>query len=312
MNGFGVTPTFAAVAGAPAPLTYAFVLGLVAAVNPCGFPLLPAFLALFAGDGTEGNALSRTARGLLAGACVSTGFVLVFGILGLLVESGVRLVVGWVPWAMIPLATAMTALGVLTTLGHEVRLRAPQVRVIGNRRVVRMVGFGVAYAVGSLTCALPVFLAGVAGSFTRLGFLSGASTFVAYALGMGLLLTSASLIVAHAGARALRSVRRLSRFVPRVAGAVLIIVGLYLLLYWVSDLVASSATPVPVEVVETVQSALSGWLASSYRGVGVVLGLVVVTAFVVAAISVRRSGDAVHSGGDPRVSNEREENPAGA
>ncbi len=30
-------------------ILFAFTLGLVAAVNPCGFPMLPAYLALFVG-----------------------------------------------------------------------------------------------------------------------------------------------------------------------------------------------------------------------------------------------------------------------
>lgn len=282
--------TPAIVSSAPAPLAYAFTLGLVAAVNPCGFPLLPAYLAIFAGVEGDASPVRRTMRGLVAGASVSIGFILVFGVLGLLVEGGISLVVGWVPWVMIPLAVAMTVVGVLTALGRQVQVRLPALRGSGrSRHVVGMAGFGVAYAVASLSCALPVFLAGVAGSFGRLGFLAGTATFVAYALGMGLLLVALSLVVAHLGISGLRRIRPVTRFVPRVTGVVLTLVGLYLCLYWVSDLVDPAATLAPVRIVEDVQSSLSSWLAGSSRLIGLVLGVaVVVVLMLLAAVSSRR------------------------
>jgi cytochrome c biogenesis protein CcdA len=39
--------------GTKAPLGYAFVAGMVASVNPCGFVLLPAYLSYYLGDGPE-------------------------------------------------------------------------------------------------------------------------------------------------------------------------------------------------------------------------------------------------------------------
>jgi uncharacterized membrane protein len=110
-------------------------------------------------------------------------------------------------------------------------------------------------------------------------------TFIAYALGMGLLLMVASLVVAHAGTSALRRALPFSRFVPRVAGAVLALVGAYLVLYWVTDLAAPLAVPPPVRVVEQAQSALSNWLASSPRLIGAILGAVVVVALVLLALA---------------------------
>ena len=308
-----MTDPLAAVGSVPAPLTYAFTLGLVGAVNPCGFPLLPAYLALFAGGAADDPPLRRTMRGLAAGGLVTVGFVFVFGVLGLLVESGLRLVVGWVPWVMIVLAVAMTVLGLRSAFGRQVYLGTPRLKGTDSGRALGMVGFGVAYAVGSLSCALPVFLAGVAGSFTRLGLFLGASSFVAYALGMGLLLVVLSLVVAHAGAPALRRIRPLTRFVPRVAGVVLSLVGVYLMIYWVSALVAPSATPAPVQAVENFQSLVSGWLSHSSRAIGVVLGIVVVSVVILVAAAGRH---AVAEGavpgetaprGDPMTAEQKEE-----
>lgn len=281
-----------------AVLAYAFTLGLVAAVNPCGFPLLPAYLVAFAGEPRGGAGWAKqTERGLLAGACVTAGFVLVFGALGLVVESGARLVLGWVPWVMLPLAAAMTVAGLLALLGRQVRLHLPVPRIGSSAGPLSMAGFGVAYAVASLSCTLPLFLAGVAGSFTRLGFVTGAESFVAYALGMGLFLCVASLAVAYAGATVLRRAMPASRFVPRVSGGVLTLAGAYLVLYWLDDLVWPSSSPVPVRVVEHVQSVLTAWLGGSSRLIGAVLGAGVVAACLALAVASRDKVPALRTKG---------------
>ncbi len=286
-------PLVAAVGSGPGPLLYSFTLGLVAAVNPCGFPLLPAYLSFFVGDAGDGRT-QRSGRALWAGAWVSAGFLVVFGVVGILVESGVDVVLGWVPWAMIPVGTLVAGLGLATALGHQPKVPTPLRRRLGSGRgPLAMAGFGVTYAVASLTCALPLFVAAVAGSFGRLGVARGVGSVVAYALGMGLFLTVAAMVVANLGVSPLRRMGPFVRFVPRAAGAVLALVGGYLVLYWTAYLVAPTASPQPIGVVEHVQTALSNWLSGSPQLIGVVLGLALLLGLVLVALgSWRREGGA--------------------
>lgn len=264
---------------AQAPLLYAFTLGLVAALNPCGFPLLPAYLSGFVGGDASQPWAARTARALASAGAVTVGFVAVFAPLGGLVAAGVDVVLGWVPWAMIPFGAAMVGVGAWTLAGRSFRVPLPVVPTgRGRRPVLSMVLFGVAYAVASLSCALPVFVAGVSGTFGRDGVGRGLADFVAYALGMGLLLAVAALVVAHAGAPALRRARRVGPVLQRVVGGVLVLVGGYLVLYWATFLADPSRTPGPVRVVEHVQSDLVAWLSSAPRTIGIVLGIGVVAA----------------------------------
>jgi cytochrome c-type biogenesis protein len=290
-----VTGAIGAVGAASGPLLYAFTLGLVAAVNPCGFPLLGAYLSFFVGSDTEERP-RRLLRGLAAGSCVTVGFVVVFAVLGGLVEGGVDVVLGWVPWVMIPVGVALAAIGVAGALGHPLKLLVPARRLGTGRGALAMAGFGVTYAVASLTCALPLFLAAVAGTFGRLGFARGLGSFVAYALGMGLFLMVAGLIVANAGVSALRRLRPFTRFVPRVAGGVLALVGAYLTYYWAAFQADPTASPPPIGFVEHVQSDITAWLSSSVRVVGVVLGLAVVVALLLAAGVGRRAPQAITPG----------------
>lgn len=247
-------------------LFYAFTLGLVAAVNPCGFPLLPAYLAGFLVSEHSSGWAARTLRALLAGACVTAGFILTFGVAGVLVSSGMALIGEWIPWVMLGVGAGLAALGISALAGRHVSIRLPTVRFRGGSSVVAMAGFGVAYGVGSLSCTLPLFLAGVVGSFTRAGILDGLLSFIAYALGMGVFVIAASIIAAQFGAESLRALRPLMRVIPVSASVLVTLAGLYLLYYWVTDLIDPLASTPATDAVTSVQTAMSGWLTASPIG----------------------------------------------
>jgi cytochrome c biogenesis protein CcdA len=64
----------------------AFVAGMVAAFNPCGFAMLPAYLTLVI-DPQSGGQLAAVGRALAATAAMALGFLAVFGSFGLLTVS---------------------------------------------------------------------------------------------------------------------------------------------------------------------------------------------------------------------------------
>jgi hypothetical protein len=65
------------------PFGFAFGVGMVAAVNPCGFAMLPAYLSLYLGAHEEdfGKRLptTRLLQALLVGVAVSSGFNVLSG-----------------------------------------------------------------------------------------------------------------------------------------------------------------------------------------------------------------------------------------
>lgn len=272
-------------ANSTGPVLYAFTLGLVAALNPCGFPMLPAYLAVFTGTadaGTiAGSRAARSTRGLLAGACVSAGFVAVFGVLGLLLEGGARLATGWLPWVMAAVGVVMAGAGITTLLGRAPALHLSAPRFRTRRSVFEMAGYGVAYAVGSLSCSLPLFLAAVAGSFTGQSLLAGLATYLAYALGMALFVTAAAVVTTTLGSAAVRNVRIARRWLPAVSGITLAASGAYLAYYWVRDLLdPAGASPVASAV-----TGVQGWLAAGVAAQpllsATLLGAVVLTSIAV-------------------------------
>jgi cytochrome c-type biogenesis protein len=257
-------------------------------VNPCGFPMLPAYLSFFLGPEEEGEGLARRlGRALRSAACVSLGFAIVFGVLGILVRAGVTVFMAWVPWVMIVLGAGLAVLGVAGLLGRHPGVRLP-IRAWGasGRGAGSMVAYGVSYAVASLTCSLPIFLVGVTGSFTRSGVVTGIGTFLAYAAGMAVVLAVVSLAVAMARTSLVTVLRQAGRVADRVAPALLVLAGAYLVYYWIEDLAGSPGTTL-INAVEGFESSLTAFLTDSRTELA--LGILVVVMLAAGAVLAARS-----------------------
>jgi cytochrome c biogenesis protein CcdA len=216
------------------PLSIAFVAGGLATLNPCGFPLLPAYLSFYVGADEDRlpRASSRVAQGVLAGLLVTTGFLGVFAIIGLPIVYGASFVADVVPWAGLAIGVMLALAGVVTLAGKRLGLgiRNP-LRPRANRGFGTMILFGAGYGIASLGCTLPLFLALVGAS---LGAESGDSllVFAAYGLGMALVLTALSIGAALARQGLGRSLGRLVPHMGRIAGALLVVAGAYVSYYW--------------------------------------------------------------------------------
>ena len=65
-----------------AALGFALVAGAVAAFNPCGFALLPAYLGLLVRDDVPGGRVAALGRAARFATGMTAGFVVVFGVVG--------------------------------------------------------------------------------------------------------------------------------------------------------------------------------------------------------------------------------------
>lgn len=72
-----------------------------------------------------------------------------FGVLGFLVESGMQLIIDWVPWLMIMVGGGMALLGLHAVAGGHLRIPLTVIRFGSGRTAFAMTGFGVAYALAS-------------------------------------------------------------------------------------------------------------------------------------------------------------------
>lgn len=216
-----------------APLALAFAAGMLATVNPCGFAMLPAYLGFFLGvEGDERDVQTTVARSLGVGLSVSGGFLVVFSVVGLAIYHLSASVNEWTPWATIVIGVALVVLGVALLRGFELVVALPKLARGGRTRDSRsMFVFGVSYAVASISCALPLFTGVVAGTFRRENLVSSLAVFVAYSLGMTLVLVVLTVSLGMARHSLVRWLRRALPHVNRASGVLLIVAGAYLAHY---------------------------------------------------------------------------------
>ncbi len=267
-----------------APLAYAFTAGAVATVNPCGFAMLPAYLSYFLGieaaTGADDDRRASVGIALLVGAAVSAGFLVVFGIVGTLVNAGVSSFIDYVKWATIAIGIGLVVLGIAMLRGYHLPFSTPRLDKGGRNRTLGSIFlFGVSYAIASISCTLPIFLVVVFGTLSRTNFVSGLATFLAYGLGMAMVLVTLTVALALAKQSVVGSLRHAMRYVDRVAGALLIVAGVYLVYYWIFNIAtdySSSTGSGPITFVEDLSARLASniqnWGASR---VAVVLAVVI-------------------------------------
>jgi cytochrome c biogenesis protein CcdA len=224
-------------------IAFAVSAGMLAAFNPCGFALLPTYLAIFVG--TPSSRSSATARAVVVGGSVTAGFVAVFGAVG---AALVLLSVSLGPWlSVVTLVSGVALIGVGAWLvsGRDLAVRLPRARLSVSGSVPGMVAYGVVYASVSLSCTLPVFLAAVVYVFGAPGSgpVAGGLAALAYAVGMGAVLTTLAVVVALVGQAAAARVRSWTRYVGRASGVLVALAGAYVVWYgWVELVTLNGGT----------------------------------------------------------------------
>jgi cytochrome c-type biogenesis protein len=226
------------------PFGFAFGVGMVAAVNPCGFAMLPAFLSLYLGaheeDFGKSPSMTRLLRALLVGATISSGFVLLFGLAGLLVSAGGTLLLEVMPALGIVIGGVLVLVGLWMLVGGTLHagpfeLFAGRVGDPSNVSVPGFVLFGLAYGAASLSCTLPAFLAVIGSSLASSGILAGAGRFFGFGLGMATVLMTLTLALAFFKQGLVKWLRRVVPYVQLASAILLVLAGAYVIFYWLSS-----------------------------------------------------------------------------
>jgi cytochrome c-type biogenesis protein len=256
-------------------LLLALTAGMVAAFNPCGFALLPAYLTLLISRESNVNPISRA---LVATVAMTAGFVAVFGAFGLVVVPLAITLGTYLSWATVVIGIGLLGLGTWLLTGHEIVLRLP--RMTGDaptRGTASMMLYGMAYAIASLSCTVAPFLAVTTSTFRAENLVAGAAVFVAYAVGMGLVVGVLAVAVALALDGLVRWLRGVMPYVNRISGALLLVAGAYVIYYGVYELrlvsggatddpIISIATSVPGDIAEFIADLGPGPIAAALIG----------------------------------------------
>jgi cytochrome c-type biogenesis protein len=265
--------------------------GLVAAVNPCGFALLPAYLSMFLLEEHPQRSVA-VVRALRATAAITAGFAAVFAVFGLAIAPVAGSVQRYLPGFTVVLGLLVTAAGFWVVAGRSLPgLRPPHTSRGGRRPITAslpsMAGFGASYAIASLGCTIAPFLAVVVTAFRAGSILEGITLFLAYAAGMGLVVGTVAVAVSMARAGMVRRLRAAGSLLIRPTGVLLVAAGGYVAWYGVWELRVLQSGVVADPVVETA-GRLQRWLADTTQAVGAWGFLAILLALLLAAAALWR------------------------
>ena len=268
---------------------YSFILGVLAAVNPCGFVLLPTYLIFFLGtrEETELTTSERMRRALVVSSGISIGFLAIFFVIGVIS----RLFTQWIElnakYASLAIGIVLVIGGARMLTGWTPKFALPQIGGVQTKTFRATVIYGVAYAVASIGCTIGFLTTAVFGSIALHGFISGVFSILLYGLGMAMLVIALTVSLAFAKTGIVTMIKNRLHIVQRLGAIFVTITGIYLVLYWYAAISEERSTSF-VTRIERWQTSVASFLQQqgAYR-LAIVLTLIVTVAIVVSRRKTR-------------------------
>lgn len=262
---------------------YSFVLGVLAAVNPCGFVLLPTYLIFFLGTREEPNLATgeRLRRALIVSSGISIGFLAIFFVIGVIS----RLFTQWIElnakYASLAIGVVLLSGGARMLTGWTPKFASPQMNGVQSKTFRATIIYGLAYAVASIGCTIGFLTTAVFGSIALNGFVSGVLSILLYGLGMAMLVTALTVSLAFAKTGLVTVIKNKLHIVQRLGAIFVTLTGIYLVFYWYAAISETRSTKF-VARIERWQTRVASFLQQqgAFR-LAFVLTLVLIVALVV-------------------------------
>jgi len=262
---------------------YSFVLGILAAVNPCGFVLLPTYLLFFLGTREEENLTTseRLRRALVVGAGISVGFLGIFFVIGVISRLFTQLIELNAKYASFVIGIGLLVAGVRMLSGWTPKFAMPQIGGVQTKTFRATVVYGVAYAIASIGCTIGFLTTAVFGSIAVNGFVSGVTSILLYGLGMAMLVTALTICLAFAKTGLVTLIKNRLNIIEKIGAGFVTLTGIYLIAYWYAAISESNSANF-VRRIERWQTKVASFLQEQGASrLAVILTAVVVTAIVV-------------------------------
>ncbi|MBH39285.1 MAG: hypothetical protein CL788_03700 [Chloroflexi bacterium] len=222
---------------------FAFSAGVVSAVNPCGFAMLPAYLGLYMStsiyekDSTHYGKMIL--KGLFIGCCVGLGVLSLFLFVGLITGFALNFIRSIMEWVGLFLGVGLITIGIWLMNGGRLytSLTARIGQSIGNPTQISLKGFflfGVSYGVASLSCTLPIFLSVVGINLNGSSIYDSMMQFALYGAGMGSMILFVTLSMAILKGVMIRYIKLALPYVERIGFFLVVLSGMYIVFYWMT------------------------------------------------------------------------------
>jgi cytochrome c-type biogenesis protein len=216
-------------------LALAWATGMAAAFNPCGIGLLPAYVGFLLGRSAPRGWWPAARDGLLVGVAMTAGLLAVFSLVAALFSAVAAALGSTLRPLGMGVGAALALWGLLLLYNPSRFAWVPVIPVPQTpslRGLAGAVVYGVVFAVASLGCAFPLFLAMLAQASLAGGAFAAALAVAAYALGMGVVLSLVAVVSRLARGAAQRWSLAGARIMGRFLGLPVLASGVLLLWYW--------------------------------------------------------------------------------
>lgn len=261
---------------------YSFVLGVLAAVNPCGFVLLPTYLIFFLGTREEPNLATgeRLRRALIVSSGISIGFLAIFFVIGVIS----RLFTQWIElnakFASLAIGVVLLGGGARMLTGWTPKFASPQMNGVKSKTFRATIIYGLAYAVASIGCTIGFLTTAVFGSIALNGFVSGVLSILLYGLGMAMLVTALTVSLAFAKTGLVTVIKNKLHIVQRLGAFFVTLTGIYLVFYWYAAISETRSTKFVARIERWQTRVVSFLQQQGAIRLAIVLSVIVATAIV--------------------------------
>jgi cytochrome c biogenesis protein CcdA len=254
-------------------LTVAFVAGVFATFNPCGFAMLPAYLSLAILDSSEeSKRRTQITKALKFSSLMGLGIVGVFALFSLIIFPISTAIQKYLPYVTVLIGLLIFIFGFALIFKGPVILKklwSPNVSPTGSWKTYIL--YGVTFALGSVSCTIGPFLAVTS---TSLGgtYLESLLSFIFY--GLGFTVTIAVLAIATALSRDLliKRIRGAGGLLEKIMGGLMALVGLYLIYFAIYELAFQYGWRVNQGVTDVAFS-IQGWIIDKVSALLSAIGL---------------------------------------
>lgn len=220
-------------------IPWALATGSAAALNPCGFAVLPAYVAYQLGADAGTARARKVIHGIGRGVAMTGGIVTLFAVVGGAVGLARAVIVPVLPYAAM-LVGVVLAVGGGVLLARRGALAEIPVPLAGKfaprgpagRAWTATYLFGIGYGTASLGCTLPIFLAIASQSLATRSPVDTLAVIVAYGAGMGWLVMLVAVATALGSTVIVQGLRPLVRWVHDAGAVGMVISGIYLVYYY--------------------------------------------------------------------------------
>lgn len=209
----------------------AFTAGMLGFLSPCALPMLPSYIAYYL-NRAEGASTGRRLHGAVVFSSTTiAGFLTVFTGVGLLPSLAIRLVPLSEAVLTPIIGVGLLAIGLLT-VASSLFHKLPHLSIAPPMASgpVSFYIYGVAYALASLSCSLPVFLLVVLQSAAAGSPLDNLLLFLVYGLGAGALMVPVTVATSMSKEYLHRRLMRTMPHMRKLNSAILIVAGAYMIL----------------------------------------------------------------------------------